>query len=368
MVGATMPLMQPSPHTTTRASATQALNSWREEKNSAYLYRQLAKVEMEPVARQLFAQLAQEADSQAVSWADLVKQQQALPLFKPLMRIRLLAGLVRVLGVRLTQHMLAASKVRGLSVYAQRLPSLPEPGHAMPTSVEQVGARHRGIGTSGGLRAAVFGVNDGLVSIACLVMGVAGAAASQATILMTGIAGLLAGAFSMAAGEYISMRSQREMFEYQISLERVELAQYPQQEARELALIYMARGLQPAEAEALAQRMIADPELGLDTLAREELGLNPDELGSPWTAAVASLLSFAAGGLIPLLPFLLGGAGQALPWAMALTAVTLFVIGAGLSLFSGRSAWWGGARMLLIGAAAGVLTYWIGSLMGASLA
>lgn len=367
MVGATMPVMQPSPPGTTRVSAEQALHSWREEKNSAYLYRQLAAVESEPVASHLFTQLAAEADTQAASWAAVAADAQAqLPAFQPWLRIRLLAWLVRVLGIRRTRHMLAASKMRGLSVYAQRASSL-EVGHAMPTSVEQVGARHRGMGSSGGLRAAVFGVNDGLVSIACLVMGVAGAAASQATILMTGVAGLLAGAFSMAAGEYISMRSQREMFEYQIGLERAELAQYPQQEARELALIYTARGLQPAEAEALAQRMIDDPELGLDTLAREELGLNPDELGSPWTAAVASLLSFAGGGLIPLVPYITGMSGQVLTWSMTLTAIALFAIGAGLSLFSGRSAWWGGARMLLIGAAAGLLTYWIGSVLGASL-
>ncbi|HTJ96403.1 MAG TPA: VIT1/CCC1 transporter family protein [Rhodocyclaceae bacterium] len=239
--------------------------------------------------------------------------------------------------------------------------------HPAPSSIDEVGASHRGASTSGGLRAAVFGANDGLVSIACLVMGVAGAASSNSTILLTGIAGLLAGAFSMAAGEYISMRSQREMFEYQIGLERDELAQYPEEEAEELALIYVARGMQEDEAQSLAQRMIADPELGLDTLAREELGLNPEELGSPGLAALASFFAFTSGGLIPLLPYLVSLKQFNLQASITLTALALFGVGAVLSLFTGRSPLRGGLRMLLIGGAAGLLTYGIGNLMGASI-
>lgn len=239
--------------------------------------------------------------------------------------------------------------------------------HPVPSSIDEVGASHRGASTSGGLRAAVFGANDGLVSIACLVMGVAGAASSNSTILLTGIAGLLAGAFSMAAGEYISMRSQREMFEYQIGLERDELAQYPEEEAEELALIYVARGMQEDEAQSLAQHMIADPELGLDTLAREELGLNPEELGSPGLAALVSFFAFTSGGLIPLLPYLVSLKQFNLQASITLTALALFGVGAVLSLFTGRSALRGGLRMLLIGGAAGLLTYGIGNLMGASI-
>lgn len=171
----------------------------------------------------------------------------------------------------------------------------------------------------------------------------------------------------MAAGEYVSMRSQREMFEYQIGLERDELAQYPEQEARELQLIYQARGLNETEAYTLAQRMVADPEKGLDALAREELGLNPDELGSPWTAALSSFIAFTVGGVVPLLPYLLGGGAHALTGAIVLTALALFGIGAALSLFTGRNAWQGGLRMLSIGGAAGAMTYWIGSLLGTSV-
>jgi VIT1/CCC1 family predicted Fe2+/Mn2+ transporter len=157
------------------------------------------------------------------------------------------------------------------------------------------------------------------------------------------------------------------MYEYQIGLEREELAEYPEEEAAELALIYQARGLPEAEATRLANAMIADPERGLDALAREELGLNPDELGSPRGAALFSFLSFAAGALIPLMPFLIAGGDIALIASIAASAVALFLVGATLSLFTGRHAWRGGLRMLGIGAAAGALTYAMGSVLGVSL-
>ncbi len=343
-----------------------AISGWQEEKRSAYLYCVIAAEERDPDKRQLFRQLAEEAEKQAALWAAEM-QKQGLPArpFDPGLRLRLVAALVRTFGPVRVRGVLAASKVRGLSVYSgRRLAGT----HPLPATVDEVGASHRGTSSSGGLRAAVFGVNDGLVSIACLVLGVAGAASEQQTIVLTGMAGLMAGAFSMAAGEYISMRSQREMFEHQIDLEREELAHYPQEETHELTLIYMARGMQPEQARALAQHMIADPKLGLDTLAREELRLNPDELGSPWIAAVSSFLAFVAGGLVPLMPYLLGLGRLALPLTMGLSALTLFAVGATLSLFSGKSAWMGGVRMLLIGAAAGGMTYLIGGLVGASIA
>ena len=213
----------------------------------------------------------------------------------------------------------------------------------------------------------MFGVNDGLVSNASLILGVAGAGPDPRVIMLSGVAGLLAGAFSMAAGEYLSVRSQREMLEYQIGLEREELSQYPEEEAEELSLIYQARGLPEAEAKRLATSMIADPVRGLDALAREELGLNPDELGSPWGAASFSFVFFAAGALIPLLPFLVARGTAALAATVALTALALFGVGATLSLFTGRQAWLGGLRMLGIGAAAGAATYAIGTLLGVGL-
>lgn len=342
-----------------------ALDNWKEEKRSAYLYRILSDQESGTPRQLLFLELAKEADNQSELWArELRKSGLAVPeRYQPDLRARIVAWLIRHLGARRIKPVLAAIKIRGLSVYSSRHPG----GHPMPTSLDEVGASHRGGGTSGGLRAAVFGVNDGLVSIACLVMGVAGAASQGSVILITGVAGLLAGAFSMAAGEYVSMRSQREMFEYQIGLERDELAQYPEEEAGELTLIYTARGMSEQEARTLAQRMIADPEMGLDTLAREELGLNPDELGSPWTAALSSFFAFVAGGAIPLLPYLLGVQRHPLLMAIILTGLALFAVGAVLSLFTGRSALWGGLRMLGIGGTAGLVTYWLGYLLGAQL-
>ncbi len=345
--------------------AQHELQNWRQEKNSAHLYRILSDLESGNPRQLLFLELARDADEQAELWAkEILKSKEMPPVgYVPDVRVKTVAWLMRRLGPQRIKPVLAAMKIRGLSVYSGRRLV----GHAMPTSVDEVGARHRGPGRSGGLRAAVFGVNDGLVSIALLVVGVAGATEASATILLTGVAGLLAGALSMAAGEWVSMRSQREMFEYQIGLERDELAQYPAEETQELALIYQARGMSRDAAYAEAKRMIDDPELGLDTLAREELGLNPDELGSPWQAAIFSFFAFIFGGLVPLLPFLLDVRHKPLLMAMSLSAVALFAVGATLSLFTGRQAVWGGLRMLLIGSAAGGVTYLIGDFLGARL-
>ncbi len=237
----------------------------------------------------------------------------------------------------------------------------------MPTRVDDIGKRHQSGAAGNALRAGVFGVNDGLVSNAALIFGVAGAAPEPGIIVLTGVAGLLAGAFSMAAGEYVSVRSQREMFEYQIGLERDELEEYPEEEAAELALIYAAKGMPMDEAKRVATTLMQDPERALDTLAREELGLNPDELGSPWVAAISSFSAFTGGAALPLLPFLLGH-GEALTLSIALTALGLFAVGASMSLFTGRHAFLSGMRMLLIGGMAGLATYFIGAWLGVSLA
>jgi VIT1/CCC1 family predicted Fe2+/Mn2+ transporter len=241
----------------------------------------------------------------------------------------------------------------------------------MPRSIDDVGRRHHPAHGIGNLRAAVFGVNDGLVSNASLILGVAGATRAAAhegapggAVVISGIAGMLAGAFSMAAGEYVSVRSQREMLERQISAERDELVQYPDQEAAELSLIYQARGLPPADADRIAERIIANPTYALDTLAREELGIDPAALGAPGGAAVASFFSFAAGAFIPLVPFLVSRAAGALPVSVGLTAAALFAVGATTSLFSGHSAVRGGLRMLLIGAGAAGATFLVGRLLG----
>jgi VIT1/CCC1 family predicted Fe2+/Mn2+ transporter len=342
---------------------TGLLDHWRDEKRSALLYRVLAETERGTPREALFSELARAAEEQGAIWAQAATREgTALPAFAPGLRVRIAALLIRRLGPRRIRPLLAAMKVRGLSVYTGKAP-----GHEMPTRVEEVGAGHTGAGRGGNLRAAVFGVNDGLVSNASLIMGVAGASSQSDVILLSGVAGLLAGAFSMAAGEYISVRSQRELFESQIGLERDELSEYPKEEAAELALIYAARGVPKPEAQALAERIIADPARALDTLAREELGLNPDELGSPVGAALFSFAAFSIGASIPLAPFLFLVGGPALLLAIGLAALSLFSVGAALSLFTGTHALWGGLRMLLLGGAAGAATFGIGRLLGVSL-
>ena len=340
------------------------LESWLEEKQSSYLYRLVSDAESGTPRQLLFLELARAADKQAALWvAEMKKTGIAQPgPYTPDRRTRVVGRLVRWLGPRRMRPVLAAMKVRGMSLYTKAAV-----GHAIPTQLSEVGRRHQNIGAGGTLRAAVFGVNDGLVSNASLILGVAGATGESGMILLSGVAGLLAGAFSMAAGEYISMRSQREMFEYQIGMERAELEQYPQEEAAELALIFAAKGMGKAEARQLADKLISDPDRALDTLAREELGLNPDELGSPWGAAASSFGAFAAGAIIPLLPFLFTRGPQALMLTIVLTCVALFGVGAALSLFTGRNAWLGGLRMLAIGSAAGAGTFVIGKALGVTL-
>jgi len=335
------------------------LESWREEKQSAWLYLELAACEPDSRIADLFRALATAAERQAQTW----QPPAGAPPFTPSPRARLAARLARILGPRRVLPMLAALKVRGLSAYDSR----PATGHAMPTSVAQVERRHKGYG-GGNLRAAVFGVNDGLVSNTSLIMGMAGASAGADGVITAGVAGLLAGALSMAAGEYISMRSQREMFEYQIGLERDELGEYPQEEAEELALIYAARGMHLEEARRITRALVKNPEAALDALAREELGLNPDDLGSPWGAALFSFVAFAAGAVLPLVPFLFGlPLARAIVVAAIVASIALFGVGAALSLFTGRRAMAGGLRMVLIGGGAGVVTWLIGSLLGAAI-
>lgn len=344
--------------TTVDTSQESDLESWMEEKSSAWLYGVAAEAEPDPMRQRLFRDLAVTAERQA----EIVEKDMGTPPppFRPSMRARIVALITRVFKPRRTYRILSAMKVRGVSIYSQPVIVT---GHGIPTSVDDVIGRHGG-SASGTLRAGVFGINDGLVSNTCLIFGVAGAVSDSNIVLLTGAAGLLAGAFSMAAGEYVSMRSQRELYENQIAQEREELARYPEEEAEELALIYNARGLPMDQAREMTLRMVKNPDQALNTLAREELGLNPDELGSPWGAAISSFLSFCVGAILPLLPFLLAPGPGALTTAAVISCVALFVVGATLSLFSGRNAFYGGARMLLIGAAAGLATFAIGHFLG----
>ena len=239
-------------------------------------------------------------------------------------------------------------------------------------SIADVGRRetwHRRSSRSGTLRAVIFGVSDGLVSNLSLVMGVAGASsASPRFVVLAGVAGLLAGAFSMAAGEYISMQSQRELFERQIELERAEMEAMPEEEEAELAAAYRAKGFARDEATRIAHRLFQDPEAALDMLVREELGLDPDELGSPWGAAGGSMVSFALGAAVPVIPFLFGGGLVITAISLGASLVALFAVGAAVSMLTGRSLVFSGLRQLGIGLGAAIVTYLIGSLIGVEVA
>ncbi|MET0680437.1 MAG: VIT1/CCC1 transporter family protein [Burkholderiales bacterium] len=329
-------------------------DAWREGMRAAHLYRTIAGVEAGTPREPLFRGLAADAEARAA------KQGGAPSRFKPDLRTRIVAWLVRRFGPRATQGILATMNLRGLSVYRQ--PDLPPP---RPATLEEMRERRRGSGSN--LRAAVFGANDGLVSNASLMFGVAGATDGTTGVLLAGAAGLLAGAFSMAAGEYVSVTSQREVFEHEIERQRAELLSYPAETVQELARLYEGLGVEGDDAAALALARLADQERALDFLARGKLGLNPDELGSPWGAALSSFFSFAAGAFVPVAPFLFAQGNTALLVSVAAAACALFAIGATISLFTGRSALRDGLRMLAIGGGAGAATYLVGRLLGVTL-
>ncbi|MDP9496351.1 MAG: VIT1/CCC1 transporter family protein [Actinomycetota bacterium] len=240
--------------------------------------------------------------------------------------------------------------------------SVPELVGAVPVRPEQHHS-HRDV-TGGWLRPAVFGVMDGLVSNTALVAGVAGGGAPPRTVLLAGLAGLAAGAFSMATGEYVSVASQTELARAEIEVEKAELQRVPEAEEAELAGLYRARGVDPVTAAAVARQLSADPEQAWRVHAREELGIDPDDLPSPWTAAGSSFAAFTAGALVPVLPYALGAATLVATVVLALLA--LFLAGALVSRFTDRGALYSGTRQLLLGAVATVLTYGIGSLVGAA--
>ena len=338
-----------------------ALKSWEEEKRSAYVYLALARLERNPIHKKLFVELSAMAEKQAKLWEQQLRTEgAAIPKqYHPDYRARFVIWLVQCLGAKALRIALAAMKIRGMSIY-----QAPNLGDTPQGDMEH---RHRGINSSNTLRASVFGINDGLISNASLILGIAGSNANYHFILLSGIAGLIAGACSMGAGEYISVRSQREMLEYQLALEKSELDLYPEEEANELSLIYEARGLSKEAADKIAHLLIENPEKALDALAREELGINPSELVSPWGAAFSSFFSFTLGALIPLLPFVFSESRFNLLYSIGLTGITLFCVGAFLSLFTQRGALLSGLRMLSIGALTGGFTYFIGHLVGASI-
>ena len=386
----------------------QSLDNLKLERDAIVLYDALAAIEKDPRRADAFRRIAGNERRHADIWAAKLRELGAVvpPPTGPRMRVRFIILAARVAGTSAVADLVKALEGDEEALYegqgtspevaaiaaderehaviwerlqaGDRIPTVTESGRdgvaiaRGASSVADIGRReswHRAGGRSGTLRAVIFGVSDGLVSNLSLVMGVAGAASDNPSfILLAGIAGLLAGAFSMAAGEYISMQSQRELFERQIALERSEMELMPAEEQAELAATYRAKGFTKEEADHIAARIFQDPETALDVLIREELGLDPDELGSPWGAAFGSFVAFAIGAIIPVVPYLVGGGTAALAVSLGLSLIALFVVGAAVSLLTGRGAIFSGVRQLGIGLAAALVTYTIGSIIGVAAA
>ena len=347
------------------------------------VYRLLAAAERDPERRRVLEELAQVEERHADVWRSKLRDAGVPPReHGPSLKVRLIGEAARRFGVPSVLPIVRGMEAGAYAAYmaqdeaAQAI--APDERHHRKTigrllagerpAPSGIGEREPWHRTGGGgtLRASVFGVSDGLVSNLSLVMGFAGAQTESKFVLLAGVAGLLAGAFSMAAGEYVSMRAQRELFERQIELERTEMETLPEEEEREIALIYQAKGLPQAEAEAVAARMMQTPEQALDTLVREELGLDPSELGSPWGAAIGSFLAFAGGALVPVIPFVVGAGLAHVAASLVLSALALFAVGASLSLFTGRSPWASGGRQVALGGLAAALTFGIGRAVGVS--
>jgi vacuolar iron transporter family protein len=365
------------------------LENLTDEMNGAALYDSLASAEKDDRLAEVYRRLATVEHRHAERWRKRLEEAgETLPAFTPSWRTRTLGWIARRFGTSVVLPSVQTLEAIDTDKYAKQadasdfhgdershsrviqLMSTVRGGFA-GTDVARLEGRHR---TTGGnqLRAAVLGANDGLVSNLSLVMGVAGAALaggiSERTILITGLAGLLAGAGSMALGEWLSVQSSRELYRHQLETEQAELLMAPEEEEEELALIYQARGLGQEQARAFAASMMSNPDTALETLAREELGIDPNELGgSAWEAAITSFLLFSMGAVVPVLPFFFARGTLAIELSVVFSAVALFTVGAAITLFTGRTVFFSGSRQVVFGLVAAALTFGIGRLVGVSM-
>jgi VIT1/CCC1 family predicted Fe2+/Mn2+ transporter len=376
----------------TQNAARSSLGRYRRnlqgEVDSAALYRTLAEVEADPKLKQVYQRLAAVEEAHAEFWRRrILGAGGRAGASRPGVRSRILAWLARRFGVETVLPIVNTLERSDVTQYdaqpeaaeaglpadershARIIQAMTRPprGGLTGSEVAQIEGRHHG--GSNALRAAVLGANDGLVSNLSLVAGVAGANLTSHAVLVTGLAGLIAGACSMAMGEWLSVSSARELAQAQIDVEAEELKEFPEEEKEELALIYQAKGLTEQQAKQLSDRIIGDKDTALDALAREELGIDPKELGgSAWVAGATSFLLFAGGAAMPVLPFAFLS-GNAAVWAgAALSGAVMFLIGAGTTLFTGRGVLFSGVRQLLIGLGAAVVTFGIGKLIGTVIA
>ncbi len=375
---------------TSRLDSKQSKQRFRanlqDEIDGAALYAALAHYEPDPTRKDLFLQLADAEKEHADLWRDKLAASGVgdLPQ-RPSLKTRILIGLARYFGPGFVLPVVANNEHADRNKYAGQPDaaalSADERGHAAViasatghdqrfsgSSIASAEHWHRGGGSGNELRAAVLGVNDGLVSNFCLIMGVAGSGSASATVLLTGIAGLVAGALSMALGEWLSVTNARELAHAQIQLEAEELEQTPEAETKELALIYQAKGIDREQALLIASKLIANRDVALETLAREELGIDPDELGgNPWSAAGVSLLLFALGAIFPVLPFLWCTGTLAIAASAVLSLLALGAVGMVTSLFNGRHAGFSALRQIVFGGVAAALTFGVGTLFGTAV-
>lgn len=362
-------------------------NNWQSEMDGEALYRTLAKAEKNPKLSQVYSKLADVEARHAKFWETKLRDAGAsAPKRRMSFRTRLLGYLAAQFGPRFVLPAINVLEATGSGEYDNQpeskgtsLPrdershgrvvrALAEAKHGMRgESVAKLEGRHRGVGGNA-LRAAVLGANDGLVSNLSLIMGIAGAQFSSYQVMVAGLAGLLAGACSMAMGEWLSVQSSRELYEKQIAVEAQELEEAPEEEKKELALIYEAKGLPREQAERLAAKLMENRETALDALSREELGIDPKELGgSAWEAAGMSFVLFAVGAIIPLLPLFIFKGDASIYGTLAFSGAGLFFIGSLTSVFTGRGFWFSGTRQLAIGMAAAGITFAIGRLIGVTI-
>ncbi len=363
------------------------LQNLTDERDGAALYEGLADVESDPARAQSFRSLAAGERRHAEVWErKLAEAGAAVPPNRPSSRIRVLIWLARRLGTSAVLPLVLENEGNDAEKYQQQRGEaeasamadeerehrdvLAGMGKGLPLEARSnIAAReqwHRS-GRVGSIRAAIFGMNDGLVSNLSLVLGVAGAVHEPRTTLITGCAGLLAGAFSMAVGEYTSVASQRDILQRQVEMERREIADAPEEEAAELALILQQKGVSTAQATRTATEILRNPDQALDTLVREELGLDPEDLGSPVHAAVSSFLMFAVGAAVPVVPFLFAGGSPAVLASVGLAAIVLTIVGTVVAFLSGTSPVRSAARMVGLAALAAGTTYAVGRLFGASV-
>lgn len=355
------------------------------EVDGEFVYRAMAANAGDPRLAELYAAMAAAEGRHAQLWRDRLAASSVRVNPRPSVRARALGFIARRFGAGLVAPSVASEERQSRFMYDDQPEAagttLPEDersharilhgitGGASGAMLARFEGRHRAIGGNA-LRAGVLGANDGLVSNFSLVMGVAGASAANTPVVIAGVAGLLAGSLSMALGEWLSVQSSRELYANQIAIEAEELVAFPEEEAEELRLIYEAKGLDPTDARKLAHRIVSgDPAIALDTMSREELGIDPDELGgSAWVAAFTSFALFAAGAVIPLIPFLVGSGLGAIVAATVLSGVALFALGAAITLMTGKHPIVAGLRQLGFGMTAAAITFGIGALLGTSLA